>query len=648
MLERGEVLEGRYELERRLAQGGAAVVFRARDLRLERPVAIKVLIEKGPVGSLERFQREASSLAKLKHPSILEVFGQGTYLGHHYLVTEYAPLGSLRHWLRTHEISEGQVARLGMQVLEALTFAHSKGMLHRDLKPENVLMVGPEQAKLADFGLAKYFQEPQAKSTESGIVLGTPEYLAPEVLAGAPHSESSDLYAWACLLGYMASGHELHRGPPVEIYQARMREEVDLSRVPPNLHALIRSCLRAEKHRRPDGAEVGRELREILKWRYGDSRESRPWIQVLESESLIPVIPRPKRRPRFPGSWWQGWALGLGLGMLPFLSYQCRLGSKALAPPQVGSGLADPQELERKQVFETARRLEARFEDGRRFARFFASMFEAIRSRDLFEYSERELEAVRRLSTRAFVDDLVAPLASYGLDSTSQAKFRTWLTDPELGFDLRMDLYRSLDRVAEAQAMVEDVGGEFPWDLIEARQAFFPLEVEAVSPPTQPDPKARVLFAWEKAVDRDYPILFVGNPETVFAGAESGTLLQRERQGFRRQDHLEIDLEFSLSSSEIASGSQPRIEVSVANFFPFRALDFSLNGRRFTVLGRHRPDRGVVFDRRYFPDQRLRVSFPKEALNLGANRLRISSRPFPGYATDLLLWIDHVTLSTET
>jgi serine/threonine protein kinase len=189
--------DDRYVLERQLGRGGMAAVWLARDERLERPVAIKVLSDTlvSDPGYLARFEREARVAAGLSHPNLVSVFDYGAE-ERPFLVMEYVSGGDLGERLAAARAPDPDV--LARELLGALRYIHAAGVLHRDVKPQNVLLDRDEHARLTDFGIA---QPRDATSlTQTGMVLGTVRYLAPEVLEGAPPSERSDLFSLGVVL----------------------------------------------------------------------------------------------------------------------------------------------------------------------------------------------------------------------------------------------------------------------------------------------------------------------------------------------------------------------------------------------------------------------------------------------------------------
>ncbi len=205
-----ELLGERYELEELIGSGGMGEVFRARDLLLDRVVAVKRPSASFTGSSRERFRREARAAARLNHPHVVAVFdwGDGTGSGAApgaYLVMEHVEGRSLRGMLRDQGPFEPvEVARIGAQIADALGHAHSKGVVHRDVKPSNVLLTTVGTVKVTDFGIA---QSAAAEAiTDPGVVVGTAGYLAPEQVAGLTADARSDIYALGVVLTELLTG----------------------------------------------------------------------------------------------------------------------------------------------------------------------------------------------------------------------------------------------------------------------------------------------------------------------------------------------------------------------------------------------------------------------------------------------------------
>ncbi len=202
------LLEGRYTIERELGRGAMATVYLAKDLRHDRDVAIKLLQPEITTSlTAERFLREIQITAKLQHPNILTLFDSGAENGLCYYVMPHVEGESLRDrllWEKNLQV-DGAV-QLAIEVVSALAYAHSRGVVHRDIKPENILF-SAGHAIVADFGIARAVSEGQRNITAVGIPLGTPPYMSPEQAQGLENIDHrSDIYAVGCMLFEMVAG----------------------------------------------------------------------------------------------------------------------------------------------------------------------------------------------------------------------------------------------------------------------------------------------------------------------------------------------------------------------------------------------------------------------------------------------------------
>ena len=218
------VFNDRYELHRQIARGGMADVFLARDLLLDRPVAIKVLFDQFSKDQqfVERFRREAQRAANLNHPNIVSVFDWGEESGTYFIVMEYVEGRSLAEIIRTEgSIHPDKVAEISSEVAAALSFAHRNGIVHRDVKPGNVLVAPNGHIKVADFGIARALANVQSELTQAGTVMGTATYISPEQAQGMEVDPRSDLYSLGVMIYEMLLGHPPFTGetPVAVAYQ---------------------------------------------------------------------------------------------------------------------------------------------------------------------------------------------------------------------------------------------------------------------------------------------------------------------------------------------------------------------------------------------------------------------------------------------
>ncbi|MGH9318080.1 MAG: protein kinase domain-containing protein [Thermoanaerobaculia bacterium] len=251
---------GPYEIIARLGAGGMGEVYRARDTRLGREVAVKVLpatFSSDP-DRLRRFEREAEAASLLNHPNITAVFDIGTHDGSPYVVSELLEGGTLRSRLASGALGPRRAIEFAIQAARGLAAAHDKGIVHRDLKPENMFVTKDGRVKILDFGLAKLIRpEPTTSAaTEPGVVLGTFGYMSPEQVRGRVADPRSDIFSFGAILYEMLSGHRAFRGDSAASTMSAIltREPPELSTVNPNVHPglerIVRHCLEKDPEER--------------------------------------------------------------------------------------------------------------------------------------------------------------------------------------------------------------------------------------------------------------------------------------------------------------------------------------------------------------------------------------------------------------
>jgi beta-lactam-binding protein with PASTA domain len=294
----GAIVDGRYRIEHRLGSGGMADVYCAHDSQLGRRIALKVLHRRFARDRefVERFRREASAAAGLQHPNVVGVFDRGEYDGTYYIAMEYLPGRSLKELIRDDApLDQLRAIDYAIQILQAASFAHRRGVIHRDFKPHNVIAADDGRLKVTDFGIAR---AGASEMTETGSIMGTAAYLSPEQAQGQRVGAPSDLYSIGVIIYEMLTGRVPFTGESaVSIALKHVSEE------PPSLRQL-----RPDVHPRLEQA-VGRALLKDPAQRYASADE---FVAALEqaraaivsgengggTSTFVPVAPREERDPR--------------------------------------------------------------------------------------------------------------------------------------------------------------------------------------------------------------------------------------------------------------------------------------------------------------------------------------------------------------
>jgi eukaryotic-like serine/threonine-protein kinase len=328
---------GPYEIKSSLGVGGMGEVYRARDSRLNRDVAIKVLRQDSASGSSgasadlrSRFEREARAVAALNHPNIIAVYDFGIEAGQQYIVSELLEGESLRLLLKGKPLPVRRLIEVAAQVADGLAAAHTAGIVHRDLKPENIMLTKDGRAKILDFGLARQSRTtglprretgeeetvaPPADETKhltsEGAVLGTASYMSPEQALGKEVDYRSDQFSFGLILHEMASGKQAFaRSSSVETMAAIVRDEPSVieEKIPAPLKWIIDRCLAKEPEQR---YESTRDL-------YRDLKNLRDHFS--EAYSTLPLPPTPFVHPESRSKWLPV-ALAAGISLGGVLAY---------------------------------------------------------------------------------------------------------------------------------------------------------------------------------------------------------------------------------------------------------------------------------------------------------------------------------------
>ena len=212
-----KLLAGKFRLTRRLGAGGMGVVYLARDLRLERDVAIKILTESSAV-RLVGLKPEAWAMATVTHPGVAQIHGVEFWRGRPFLIVEFLPGGTLEDRLRDGPIAPAEAVSVVATLADALAALHAKGFLHGDIKPSNIGFTAEGSAKLLDFGLAHAVDD-------AALLGGTLPYLSPEVLTGRTAEEADDVWSLSVVLYEMAAGRQPFAGGTLEQVQRRIRRQ---------------------------------------------------------------------------------------------------------------------------------------------------------------------------------------------------------------------------------------------------------------------------------------------------------------------------------------------------------------------------------------------------------------------------------------
>ena len=270
----GHTFGGRYSVEERVGVGGMAEVYRARDSLLGREVAVKVLSERfsRDRSFVERFRREAQSAANLNHPNIVSLYDFGGDDSTYFIVMEYIDGSSLGDIIRQDgPLLPERAAEIASDVAQALQRAHSAGIVHRDIKPTNIMITSSGQTKVTDFGIARAMGDGEQTMTQTGMVIGTASYLAPEQAQGNPVDARSDVYALGCVLYEMLTGRPPFSGDtPLSIAYKHVRETPTPpsrvnSDVPAGLEAIVMKALAKNPENRYSSAtEMHEDLERFL------------------------------------------------------------------------------------------------------------------------------------------------------------------------------------------------------------------------------------------------------------------------------------------------------------------------------------------------------------------------------------------------
>jgi eukaryotic-like serine/threonine-protein kinase len=312
----GQLIADRYELKDVIGTGGMSSVFCARDTLLERDVALKILHEHQARddGNVERFRHEARAVAQLSHPNIVTVIDRGEDGGRQFIVFEYVEGDNLKQLVERGPLPVRRTLELGLEIGRALAFAHAQGLVHRDVKPQNVLLSGDGRAKVTDFGIARSLDA--MGLTQTGTVLGTSHYIAPEQARGEHVDTKTDVYSFGVVLFELLAGEVPYDGDSFLAVAVRhVNDPVPgvLERRPDcpiRLAVLVESCLAKGPAERPSMADCVRELEATVADL--DARPDGDATMIVRA----PKVQRAERRPRRDRGSGRRWPLALALAGL--------------------------------------------------------------------------------------------------------------------------------------------------------------------------------------------------------------------------------------------------------------------------------------------------------------------------------------------
>jgi serine/threonine-protein kinase len=282
-----------------LGRGGMGVVYKARDLRRKRLVALKMVLIGGHAGEqeLRRFRKEAQAIARLQHPNIVELYESGESEGHPFFSLEFVESGSLADQLDGKPWPARKAARLVRTLARAVHHAHSRDIIHRDLKPANVLLTADGTPKITDFGLARQL-DTSGCQTPSDAVLGTPSYMAPEQAGQAKHvGPAADVYALGAILYELLTGEPPFQGDtPLDIIMQVVADDPVAPRLlrpnlPADLETICLKCLHKNPGKRyPSAQALAGDLRRFVDDEPVRARRRRPWDFAIDWVRCNPAV----------------------------------------------------------------------------------------------------------------------------------------------------------------------------------------------------------------------------------------------------------------------------------------------------------------------------------------------------------------------
>lgn len=618
-------IDGRYRVLETLGEGAAARVLLCRDEELDREVAVKLLLGGSAVSDPERFADEARVLARLRHPHIVEVFDVGVDAGTPFLVLEVVRGGNLLDLLPPATPDVAELRRVAGQTLEALHHAHQEGILHRDVKPENVLLTAEGVPKLTDFGIAKNSES--GIRTRTGLVLGTPAFMAPEVIMGKPATPASDIYSWGCLVYCLVNGRPPHDGTPGEIAKAALAGTY------------------------PQGAETGRLARVIegaLATRPEARADAPRLLAILQGKGLgtVPLASRSARRRSLALG---GAALGALLALGAAAAIRSRPPALA-APPEGPAPVAEHLATLRRWAREL-RDLETAAWIRETHGACAPGLGEGSYRGEMLETRRGTPKGVRLAVLRAAAEAL-PHRTGFARDVPL---LRAALEDPGIAADEKLDLLEVVQRLEHVDRYLAAWGEPPAYGAERVRRALSDSLHRRYRPPEGEEtavredrvlgPGTHLLFRWEEGPDRDYPWL---EPSVGVRHQEEvlGLLQGQHATGgrFDESRHGALEGRFRLGPEPARVLGRAAILLDAANFFVPDLLQVTVNGITLDHPADPRWCDHANWKWDVFPSYEIEVGIPLFLLREGLNRVRVTVRPLPGLTRRSGMEVDRLRL----
>ncbi|NNL75602.1 MAG: serine/threonine protein kinase [Desulfobacterales bacterium] len=271
---------GRYKLLAKLGKGSMGIVYKAHDPNIDRPIALKVMRQDRVTSQdfVQRFLKEARAIGKLSHPNIVSVYDAGQDRGALFIAMEFLVGKSLEEIIKNKRLGPHDIVKVGVQVAEALDYAHQQGIVHRDIKPSNIILTPDDQVKITDFGIARIEDPSATQQTQAGQILGTPAYMSPEQVKGAPVDCRTDLFSLGVILYELITGNRPFTGDSIAaIFSAILLEdpaklEVSDSPMRQSLNEIVvKSLNKSPEKRFQSGIEMANPLKKYLQRRQSDT-----------------------------------------------------------------------------------------------------------------------------------------------------------------------------------------------------------------------------------------------------------------------------------------------------------------------------------------------------------------------------------------